>query len=225
MLAHFSIQINTLNFDTIRSICIYLFTGLQQVLVKVHKIFRIFIHHKLTSLQCTGSAVAECKLSSQLCVFNCPTAYGILVSCPGFKSLSSALQGRFLATGPPRKSQNINIIFIFIIVSYIYYLLIKNFKDQLNDTTLKCDCTHIYIAFKCSFNNFQFYSLQFAKIYCNLPVNTRRFYGSIQIMALGVSNKLARQFKYQIRKTQRHGKISYGYQRGSRRRDKLGMWN
>ena len=41
-----------------------------------------------------GSVVAACGLS-------CPAAYGILVPQPGIEPASSALEGRFLTTGPP----------------------------------------------------------------------------------------------------------------------------
>ena len=47
--------------------------------------------------ECMGSVVAMHGLS-------CPTACGILVPQPGIKPASSALEGRFLTTGSPRKS-------------------------------------------------------------------------------------------------------------------------
>ena len=53
--------------------------------------------HALTQLWCTGSVVVARGLS-------CFTAYGILVSQPGFEPMSSALQGGFLTTGPPGES-------------------------------------------------------------------------------------------------------------------------
>ena len=51
-----------------------------------------------SSLQQAGSAVAAGRLG-------CPTARGILVSRPGLELASFALQGRFLTTGSPEKSQ------------------------------------------------------------------------------------------------------------------------
>ena len=52
------------------------------------------------TLQHTGSVVAVCGLS-------CSTAYGILVPWPGIEPSSPALQGGFLTTGPPGKSQEV----------------------------------------------------------------------------------------------------------------------
>ena len=37
---------------------------------------------------------------------SCPTACGILVPPPGIEPMSPALEGRFLPTGPPGKSQD-----------------------------------------------------------------------------------------------------------------------
>ena len=45
-----------------------------------------------------GSVVAVRELS-------CPTAWGILVLQPGIEPASPALEGGFLTTGPPGKSQ------------------------------------------------------------------------------------------------------------------------
>ena len=47
-------------------------------------------------LWCTGFIVVACGLS-------CPKACGILSPGPGMEPASSALEGRFLTTGPPRK--------------------------------------------------------------------------------------------------------------------------
>ena len=47
--------------------------------------------------KCAGSVVVVCRLSCSAC--------GILVPRPGSKPMSPALQGEFLTTGPPRKSQ------------------------------------------------------------------------------------------------------------------------
>ena len=43
----------------------------------------------------------------------CSTACGILVPQPGMEPVSSALQGRFLTTGPPRKSQSLDLSVLF----------------------------------------------------------------------------------------------------------------
>ena len=51
----------------------------------------------LRALECTGSVVVARGLS-------CPAACGILVPQPQIKPVSPALEGRFLTTGPPRKS-------------------------------------------------------------------------------------------------------------------------
>ena len=48
--------------------------------------------------ECVGSVVAARGLS-------CPAACGILVPCPGIEPPSPALEGRFLTSGPPGKSQ------------------------------------------------------------------------------------------------------------------------
>ena len=45
-----------------------------------------------------GVSVAACRLSS------CSSVYGILVPQAGIERVSTALQGRFLTTGPPGKS-------------------------------------------------------------------------------------------------------------------------
>ena len=47
--------------------------------------------------ECVGSVAAARGLS-------CPVACGILVPRPGIEPMSSALESRFLTTGPPRKS-------------------------------------------------------------------------------------------------------------------------
>ena len=51
------------------------------------------------SLRHAGSLVAARSLS-------CPTACGILVPRPGIEPVSLALEGGFLTTGPPGKSQS-----------------------------------------------------------------------------------------------------------------------
>ena len=42
---------------------------------------------------------------------SCPTACGILVPPPGIEPMSPALEGRFLPTGPPGKSQSLSFFF------------------------------------------------------------------------------------------------------------------
>ena len=60
--------------------------------------FRSELQHTWESLLCTDfPLVAGCGLS-------CPGACGILVSQPGIKSVSPALEGSFLTPGPPGKS-------------------------------------------------------------------------------------------------------------------------
>ena len=44
-------------------------------------------------------------MESALHRLSCSSAYGVLVSWPGIEPASSALQGRFLTTGTPGKSQ------------------------------------------------------------------------------------------------------------------------
>ena len=46
-----------------------------------------------------------------VCGLTCPTACGILVPQPGIEPMSPALEGGFLTTGPPGKSQN-NVLLI-----------------------------------------------------------------------------------------------------------------
>ena len=63
----------------------------------------VVVAHGLSScgaqaLECMGSVVAACRLSY-------PAACGILVPQPGIEPMFSALEGRFLTTGPPGKSQ------------------------------------------------------------------------------------------------------------------------
>ena len=79
----------------------YLFR-LPWVLVVVHVIFIVSceLFHCSTQtlwLSSTGSVV----VAHRLC---CPMACGILVSQPGIKPMTSALQDGLLTTGPPRKS-------------------------------------------------------------------------------------------------------------------------
>ena len=50
-------------------------------------------------LECAGSVFAARRLS-------CPTACGILVPQRGIEPASTALEGRFLTTGPPGKSHS-----------------------------------------------------------------------------------------------------------------------
>ena len=50
------------------------------------------------SLQCADSLVVMRR-------FSCPAAWGILVPRPEMEPTSPALEGRFLTTGPPGKSQ------------------------------------------------------------------------------------------------------------------------
>ena len=64
---------------------------------------RAFIEaHRLSSCGARCSAVVVHGLSGSV-------ACGILVPQPGVKPVSPALQGRFLTTGPPEKSQQIKI--------------------------------------------------------------------------------------------------------------------
>ena len=76
-----------------------------------HLLFKMCIHLALLGLSrstqdlyflmrifCCGTWTWVCKLSSSV-------AHGILVSRPGIKPMSPALQGGFLTTGPPGKPQ------------------------------------------------------------------------------------------------------------------------
>ena len=57
-------------------------------------------------LGCVGSLLLPvCSRACRLGAQQCLEAYGILVPQPGIKLESPALEGRFLATGPPGKSQ------------------------------------------------------------------------------------------------------------------------
>ena len=89
---------------------------LHWVLVAAHRIFvaacRLFVAAHGLLFSCgtqapehMGSVVAARGLS-------CPAACGILVPRPGIKPASPALEGGFLTTGPPGKSQ----IFIVLIL-------------------------------------------------------------------------------------------------------------
>ena len=51
----------------------------------------------------TGSVVVACGLS-------CPTSRGILVSWPGIKPTSPALEGGFFTSGPPGKPQDTTVL-------------------------------------------------------------------------------------------------------------------
>ena len=63
---------------------------------------RIFyIHLFLCGWLCQQLVVAR-GLSS--CGFNCPVACGILVPQPGIECVSPALEGRFLTSGPHKRS-------------------------------------------------------------------------------------------------------------------------
>ena len=55
-----------------------------------------------SSLQCLASSVVVLELS-------CPMADGILVRWLGTEPMSPALEGEFLTTGPPGKSQQCSI--------------------------------------------------------------------------------------------------------------------
>ena len=72
------------------------------------------LQHKGSWLKCTGflwlKAGSGCRLPSvALHRFSCPEACGILVSWPGIKPESPALEDGFLTTGPPGKSPNLGI--------------------------------------------------------------------------------------------------------------------
>ena len=76
---------------------VYLFIWLCQVLVVAHGIF-VAVPGLLSSCgvqdsECAGSVVVARRLS-------CPAARRILVSQPGIKPESPALEGSFLTTGP-----------------------------------------------------------------------------------------------------------------------------
>ena len=72
------------------NLCIYLF-DLSYGMQDLHCIMQDL------SLWRVGSVVVVCRLS-------CSIACGIFVPLPGFEPISPTLQGRFLTTGPPRKS-------------------------------------------------------------------------------------------------------------------------
>ena len=80
----------------------YLFIWLRRALIAAHGIF-VVAHGLLSScgtwaLEHAGSVVAAHGLS-------CPTLCGILVPRPGIEPASPALEGGFLTTVPPGKSQ------------------------------------------------------------------------------------------------------------------------
>ena len=70
-------------------------------------------------------SMGDCLLGSQFSLvvahkLGCPMAGGILVPRLGIKPMSPALEGRFLTTGPPRKSPRICFI-KWILKMYIYH--------------------------------------------------------------------------------------------------------
>ena len=70
------------------------------------------------ALEHVCSVVSVCRLS-------CPTACVILVSQPGIKNMSPAMEGAFLTTGPPGKSQGCT-IFKVLVGSSISLKLVKS---------------------------------------------------------------------------------------------------
>ena len=54
---------------------------------------------------CTGSSLQHLTSPAAMHRLSCPTAYGLLVPRPGMKPVSPAVEGKFLTTGPPGKSQ------------------------------------------------------------------------------------------------------------------------
>ena len=72
--------------------------------------WRGFSCHRVRALECMGSIVVACGLStSETC--------RILVPWPGIQSASPAWEGRFLATGPPGKSLDLLFYFFFYVSS------------------------------------------------------------------------------------------------------------
>ena len=56
---------------------------------------------------CCGTHALHCGVHASLVVahrLSCPAACGILIPQPGIEPMSPALEGRFLTSGPPRKS-------------------------------------------------------------------------------------------------------------------------
>ena len=56
------------------------------------------------SLRSTGSSLRRAGSLVVARGFSCPVACGILVPQPGIEPVSTALEGRFLTTGPPGKA-------------------------------------------------------------------------------------------------------------------------
>ena len=88
---------------------IYLVSWLHRALVAACSIFaavrRLFVAaHRL--LSSCGTRAPERAVSVVAARgLSCPAACGILVPWPGIEPVSPVMEGRFLTTGPPRKSQ------------------------------------------------------------------------------------------------------------------------
>ena len=69
-------------------------------------VFLLFFGCAVSSFSSCGAQALE-HMGSVVVAhgLNCPTACGILVPRSGMEHTSPTLEGRFLTTGPPRKSQ------------------------------------------------------------------------------------------------------------------------
>ena len=118
-----------ISFFMVFSICFYIFMysciGCMYI-NKCNVFFLLFIYlalldlswHSGSLLRHAGSFVVMHGSVVVLYRLRCPRACGILVPWPGIKPTSSALQGRLLTTGSPRKSFNI----LFLYWSLYYFI-------------------------------------------------------------------------------------------------------
>ena len=84
----------------------------------IHFVCFCLLGHIRSQLQYAGSFIVLHGLLSLwhtglgACGLSCPKACGILVSQPGIKPTSLELEGEFLTTGPPGKSQSLTFLMI-----------------------------------------------------------------------------------------------------------------
>ena len=64
-----------------------------------------YVHHAGSRAGAHRLELRRVGLAVAVCGFSYPKARGALVLWPGIKPMSPALQGGFLTTGPPGKSQ------------------------------------------------------------------------------------------------------------------------
>lgn len=103
----------------------FTFTGMQIIYTLSSYLFHVVFSVCGTAFWLQGLCTAVCSSFCCTCTFSCSAACGTLAAWPRIETLSPALEGKFLTTGPPGKSHTVD--FLSVMMSLWYTRKFLNF--------------------------------------------------------------------------------------------------